>query len=517
MSTPLSINPSFEQAKEWILRNIEDCIVAEPANLSKVPKKKGFYFWFMKPEGYKELSKFVEIDGIEPRVEKDGRHLVYIGTAGSGKEGNSHLFERLKWHITQAHSKSAICSGVISNFRAGLGALLSEDLILPNTEPELNAFLKNYFVVCWVTLEDESTIDLYEGRLIKIIRPVFNIKLNPNATVANHATRLYNTRRALILKSTQERLGCLKKQNDNLDDVKVFQGKPIGPRVLLDGAYFDLTIEDKIPKIYDANGDEYTKNKKEFFRKINRDYTLNVLLNNENRNEKNTNQLGSDVINSLSKNKTSTASHSKAQSLQSKPKLAKKSTKEFKELESVVGKTLIILNCVAKKKSGGNTNSSMDYFDNSDHAFKAIRDSMIDSVSNPHLNIIKDQKELLPAYKRYKGFYTRINWANITSKFENKCLCVVIVSALFGLVEYKRTIPNYDLEISQTKGWGNTINEAIDKYIKDNDIDIVNVHSFLSEPYGNYVDVPHYKCKSGSNQYYIADWVNAIVNVLKCQ
>ena len=98
----------------WLKENLncKECFVP---HLDKIPAitSKGIYFWFMKPGGYKQLSKYISIKPIEPKytINCDGLiyDLVYLGTAGTGKEGNSNLFERFKWHIDQKHTESNIC------------------------------------------------------------------------------------------------------------------------------------------------------------------------------------------------------------------------------------------------------------------------------------------------------------------------------------------------------------------------------------------------------------------------
>lgn len=178
-------------------------------------KSKGIYFWFMRPDGYKALSNYVTIDPIEPKYTKDIEgvkyDLVYLGTAGTGREGNSNLAKRFEWHINQKHTESNICHGTLSTLRAGLGALLSNDLILPNTENDVNTFIKDYMKVFWIEyLDDKSLIDSDEKILIKEIKPLLNLKNNPNAkanAIAN-STQVYKIRRALVYVNTRIRLGC---------------------------------------------------------------------------------------------------------------------------------------------------------------------------------------------------------------------------------------------------------------------------------------------------------------------
>lgn len=213
MPTPLQPNFTFEQIMQWIFANIfTPPIIPIPENLHQVPGKKGIYFWFMHPDGYKALSPFVTITPIETRVEdKDGYHLVYLGTAGIGKNGGGHLLQRLRWHILQQHTIPAICSGSLSTLRTGIGALLSNDLILfPNssTENEVNDLFRKYFKVYWIEYINSEQIDTDEDILISTLRPLFNITNNPNALIAGLLTFSYRERRREVVNNTKIRIGC---------------------------------------------------------------------------------------------------------------------------------------------------------------------------------------------------------------------------------------------------------------------------------------------------------------------
>lgn len=228
MPTPLQPNFTFEQIIQWILANIfTPPIVPIPGNLDHVPKKKGIYFWFMHPDGYKALSNFVIINPIEPRVEdKDGYHLVYLGTAGTGKNGGGNLHQRIEWHITQHHTTANICHGTLSTFRAGVGSLISNDLILyPNstTEQEVNNIFENYFKVCWIYYDEDLLINEHEKCLIQGIKPLLNIKNNPNsrATAPESPTKLYRKIRNLVYQLTRGRLKC-----ENNNEIEYVNKKP---------------------------------------------------------------------------------------------------------------------------------------------------------------------------------------------------------------------------------------------------------------------------------------------------
>ncbi len=169
----------------------------------------------MRQDGYKAMSNFVSINPIEPKytkvIEGVKYDLVYLGTAGTGKKGKSNLNERFEWHVNQNHIDSNICHGTLSTLRAGLGALLSNDLILPNTENDVNTFIKDYMKVFWIEYSnDKSLIDNDEKVLINGIKPLLNLKNNPNAraNAITNSTQVYKIRRAEVYNNTRLRMEC---------------------------------------------------------------------------------------------------------------------------------------------------------------------------------------------------------------------------------------------------------------------------------------------------------------------
>ena len=209
-------NDTLEIVINWLDKNLNNQKKITP-HTDTIPnvKSKGIYFWFMHLDGYKQLSDFVEITPIVPVYKRiiDGTEydLVYLGTAGTGKKGYSNLKERFVWHINQKHTESNVCHGTLSTLRAGLGSLLSDDLILPNTEKLVNEFMTKYMKLYWIEYPDnKELIDNDEIILIKRIKPLFNLDYNPNANIAaiHNPTRIYKIRRNEIEKTTKLRLDC---------------------------------------------------------------------------------------------------------------------------------------------------------------------------------------------------------------------------------------------------------------------------------------------------------------------
>jgi hypothetical protein len=229
----LNPNADLNTINSWLAVKLtdENKIVAKAIELERVPKQKGIYFWFMKSDRYQELSHFINITPIANRITKSingvNYDLIYLGTAGTGKKGKSNLKERLTWHISQPHSDSSICSGILSTFKAGLGSLLADDLQLGNTAEIVNKFQET-LIVYWISYDDheKEVIDFDEDVLIKIARPLFNIKNNPNAksSATDNATKRYKKRRALVYENSRNRLKCKR-----LSSIKVDKNTALPP------------------------------------------------------------------------------------------------------------------------------------------------------------------------------------------------------------------------------------------------------------------------------------------------
>lgn len=197
--------------------------------ISNIPNglAKGIYFWFMKSEGYEILSNKIMVVPMENSYSKviDGLKfdLVYLGTAGTGKEMKSNLSIRLKWHIGQKHTESAVFSKYLSTLRKGLGSLFSDDLVEENTEVLVNDFLEKYLRVFWLEYpENIAQIDKDEKVLIKQLRPFLNLKNNPNALKSSkdNVTKKFKERLNIVQSETINRLRELgykaKKKNGSI-------------------------------------------------------------------------------------------------------------------------------------------------------------------------------------------------------------------------------------------------------------------------------------------------------------
>jgi len=220
----LQSNFTFEELKKHLDQSLTNSFRPHVDEIPK-SKSKGIYFWFMRQEGYNQLSKYIEINPIETRYTKeiDGMKydLVYLGTAGvrNNKSGinKGHLEERLNWHIAKNKSKSALKSGTMSTYRRTIGALIEDDLIENNTQKILDDFFRNEFIIFFIEYpgsfsDVKEIVNGDETILIEIVRPIFNLDKNPNAKITNHITYLIQERRQLIEKSSKSKLGIMEKK-----------------------------------------------------------------------------------------------------------------------------------------------------------------------------------------------------------------------------------------------------------------------------------------------------------------
>ena len=187
-------------------------------HLEEIPilETKGIYFWFMKNSAYMNLSQFMEIRPVSTVfskfIDNVKYDLVYLGTTGTGKKGNSTLTKRLDWHINQKHKESSIKQkqSALSTLRTGLSSLLSEDLILPNTEELVNDFMSSNMIVYYLEYpNNKELIDNDEKILIYKLKPLLNLKSNPNSLKNSdlNPTKQYKYRRIIVEKNTKKRLG----------------------------------------------------------------------------------------------------------------------------------------------------------------------------------------------------------------------------------------------------------------------------------------------------------------------
>lgn len=231
----LTQQDNFETISTWLDENLINPFKANMQSLPPEDNSRGIYFWFMKPDGYQRLAALgLNITAINPTypkiIEGETYHLVYLGTAGTGKKGNSNIINRLNWHLKTTHNEGDVCSGILSTLRQTVGAALSADLIETETATKVSLLFEELFYIYTLPYTGEANtkerIDNDEYTLISVLKPLFNIKNNPNAriTAGQHPTRQLKVRRGFVMRETRERLGCKKGENGETkskkDDIK---------------------------------------------------------------------------------------------------------------------------------------------------------------------------------------------------------------------------------------------------------------------------------------------------------
>jgi hypothetical protein len=183
-------------------------------------------------------------------------------------------------------------------------------------------------------------------------------------------------------------------------------------------------------------------------------------------------------------------------------------------------KTLIIINCSSSKCEGGQEKKSIkDFFDKDItpyHNFIKRRNEIISQYSDN----IKNPRIVKEAYLRYNGggkswVYNNVDWNKVIDLHKKNKLEVIILSALYGVVEFNLQIPEYDLTIDKTqKQWGNTINDVIEEYIKNKEI--INVFNCISSGYSPLIkNIKATQLSQGFNQTKLALWINSIIDALE--
>jgi cytoplasmic iron level regulating protein YaaA (DUF328/UPF0246 family) len=210
-----------------------------------------------------------------------------------------------------------------------------------------------------------------------------------------------------------------------------------------------------------------------------------------------------------------------------------KSTLNWKKINDKKIAKLLIISCSDTKKSGGDNSKYKNYnfgniFDEKrTESFKLYEKKLIEK---PTTFIFKDNKkpierEKIPvdenyfkdcwkqkkykiAIERYAGgkFYKDEHLKLYKDKTKDSNLKILIVSALFGLLEFNDCIPDYHLKMNDNKTWknNNCLKKTVKEYIKKHNIDDVYYSLAPSTGYkdclnpdNNWIDLWFYL--SGSN------------------
>ena len=146
-------------------------------------------------------------------------------------------------------------------------------------------------------------------------------------------------------------------------------------------------------------------------------------------------------------------------------------------------KQLIILPCCSKKVDGGiEINQGLTFFENINNVTELI-ELRNERINLTHPNI--QEEELLPAWDRYDGrIYRRLKEHQplINTLIAENKLDIIIISALYGVININTPIVNYNLEMGALGGvnfwsYNHILSNSINEYCLQNDIE--NVYTFL--------------------------------------
>jgi hypothetical protein len=514
----LTSNENFESIQEWLNENLsKDFIRASCENTDKIPHSKGIYFWYLNKDGYDSLSKYISISPVgnmHTIIEDQNEfHLVYVGTSGTGKNGNYDINKRLKWHICEKHKENSICRGFISTLRKGIGSLISDDLILPNTEKEINEIFNKYFKIKWIEYSESNYINADENILINILKPLMNIKNNPNslAIAIVNPTKNYKSRRDIVTNNTIKRLNCLGESkyerkilnspssksisyehqiisnNDNCIEFTVLnnqsiaevirgiQGLPIGQCCVI--CYNSKNFNDVVYEKANGNGWRKTgtgsQNIYTYFSNVdtNRGNQCRWLIIQNEMNQNGISEITVKVCWQCDDNLPD-------ERIQKEEYMQLKSNFSNNQIDTAISNdsSAILITCAGSKQKPDLNKSNIN--DLSFPELSKFRNKMIE-LSKIQLN----WNHTLPAWKLYSGPYSKLYPQMSFQNWDKKCCEIKILSALFGWIKPWDLIPYYDLKMDDSIKFENDTfkvhqiwfhMKCLKNYVKNNDIDLLS-------------------------------------------
>lgn len=164
------------------------------------------------------------------------------------------------------------------------------------------------------------------------------------------------------------------------------------------------------------------------------------------------------------------------------------SSLDWEKIKDKNCKKLLIIGCSHSKNGGGEINIEQDYFAkqieliiNRNHRFDEYANLLQNDQEyfGERIGYFNEQNNnhlFIPAFERYNGrFYSEALRNLYLEKKQNSNLHILIISGLYGVIEFRDSIIDYHLEISKNPFWtlpNNTIiNNMINNYILENQID----------------------------------------------
>ena len=161
------------------LENCDDLRNAFSSKTDEVEHRAGVYRLWMQSNALTNLLKPVEnlVDRnriLKRNIQGKDYEAVYVGMA-------KVVYDRLKWHVCDQHTESAIKSGFISTLRHTIAALLGdENKPLTKLEKEVNSVLDNNCLFEWEYMPSETLAECFESELIESGYYPLNIQKNKN-------------------------------------------------------------------------------------------------------------------------------------------------------------------------------------------------------------------------------------------------------------------------------------------------------------------------------------------------
>jgi hypothetical protein len=171
---------------------------------------------------------------------------------------------------------------------------------------------------------------------------------------------------------------------------------------------------------------------------------------------------------------------------------------DWEKIKDKNKKKLLIIGCSHSKNDGGEVNIEQDYFAQQNELIinRNLRfDDYTDLLQNDqeyfeerfdYFNEQNNNRLFKPAIQRYEGrFYSDVHKQLYLEKNQNSNLHILIISGLYGVIEFRDSIIDYHLEISKRPLWtmqNNTIiHNSIRNYIFENQIEDEMVFYSLSQ------------------------------------
>lgn len=109
---------------------------------------------------------------------------------------------------------------------------------------------------------------------------------------------------------------------------------------------------------------------------------------------------------------------------------------------------------------------------------------------NYFIDLIDNNNNLLPAVERYDGKFYSNDLRNLYSqKYSESNLHILIISGLYGIIEFNDEITDYHLKINDGVNlWSNILTDTINQYIIEKNIDHNSVFYSLSDEYLNKIN-----------------------------